>query len=240
MEIDENEAPQFGANSGALSAEPRGEIEIGELSRLARQLYIEGPFLMRKMMHWRIGICPFERVIRHVPPGASVLDVGCGAGLFLALLAGAEIDGVGFDSSRPAIDTAVRMAERVKLAGLPAKLRFIRLDVSEPWPEGLFDVVSLVDVMHHIPPAHQKSVFEQAVGKVKAGGMLLYKDMANQPAFPAGMNRLHDLVLARQWIHYVPIRRLNEWAEEIGLTEVHAETMSRLFYRHELLVYRKR
>ena len=196
---------------------------------------------MRKMMHYRIVICPFERLIPNVAPGSSVLDIGCGAGLFLALLAGTvpDVIGVGFDSSGPAINTAMRMTEQVKRSGLRAKLRFIRLDVAEPWPDGLFDVVSLVDVLHHVPLAHQKSIVERAAEKVRPGGVLLYKDMANQPAFHAGMNRLHDLMLARQWIHYLPIRSVDKWAEELGLALAHAETISRLWYRHELRIFRK-
>jgi 2-polyprenyl-3-methyl-5-hydroxy-6-metoxy-1,4-benzoquinol methylase len=214
---------------------------VDELALLAQQLYVGGPYLMRKMMHYRIRICPFECLVPHVAPKASVLDVGCGAGLFLALLAGAVpgVAGVGFDSSLPAIDAAVRMAEQVKLLGLGADLRFVRLDIAEPWPAGLFDVVSLVDLLHHVPPAHQKSVVERATKKVKPGGVLLYKDMANQPAFHASMNRLHDLLVARQWIHYLPIRCVDDWTAQFGLVLAHAEAISRLWYRHELRIYRK-
>jgi 2-polyprenyl-3-methyl-5-hydroxy-6-metoxy-1,4-benzoquinol methylase len=216
-------------------------MSVDELALLARQLYVGGPYVLRKMMHYRIVICPFERLIPHVAPGASVLDVGCRSGLFLALLSGtvADVAGVGFDSSVPAIDLAVRMAEQVKLLELRAELRFIQLDVAAPWPDGLFDVVSLVDVLHHVPPAYQRSVIETATAHVKPGGVLLYKDMANQPAFHAWMNRLHDLVVARQWIHYLPISSVDKWAKEFGLAPTHAETLSRLWYRHELRVFRK-
>ncbi len=242
LRVEGNKPAGFGAHSGADSpdAVQRG-MGVDELALLARQLYVRGPYLMRKMMHYRILICPFERLIPNVAPGASVLDVGCGAGLFLALLAGAvpDVAGVGFDSSRQAIDAAVQMTEQVKRSGLRAELRFLQLDVGEAWPDGHFDVVSLVDVLHHIPPEHQKSVVERATEKVKPGGMLLYKDMANRPSFHAWMNRLHDLIVARQWIHYLPVRRVDGWAEEFGLALAHAETMSRLWYRHELRIFRK-
>lgn len=195
---------------------------------------------MRKMMHHRLVICPFECLIPHVPPGASVLDAGCGAGLFLALLAATvpNISGVGFDSSRPAIDAAVRMTERFQALGLPANLRFVRLDAAASWPEGLFDVVSMVDVMHHVPPAGQRSALARAAASLKPGGLLLYKDLADHPALHAGLNRLHDLVLARQWIHYLPVHLVEEWAGALGLTLTHAEAISRLWYRHELRIFR--
>jgi len=241
LRVEHNKTTGFSSPPGALSPHVQRELSADELAALARRLYVRGPYLMRKMMHYRIRICPFESLIPHVAPGASVLDVGCGAGLFLALLAGAVpgVAGVGFDSSRPAIDTALQMTEQAKLAGLNADLRFLRLDVAAPWPDGYFDVVNLVDVMHHVPRVHQKSVIQQATEKVKPGGVLLYKDMADQPFFPASMNRLHDLVLARQWINYLPIRLVDEWAGEFGMAPAHAETMSRLWYRHELRIFRK-
>src|SRR5579872_209190 len=117
--------------SGPLPARsaPRS---VGELADLARSLYRRGPFAMRTMMHHRIYICPFERLIAHVPRGSSVLDVGCGSGLFLALLASnvENLTAIGFDTSGRAIETAVQM----KLAVEPssgAKLEFVRLDVAE-------------------------------------------------------------------------------------------------------------
>jgi SAM-dependent methyltransferase len=216
-----------------------GRVSANRLSLLARLLYVAGPYVMRKMMHYRIHICPFEHLVPHVAPGSSVLDVGCGSGLLLGLLAGTvpHLTGVGFDSSGLAIKAALQMNEEAKRLGF-GELRFIRLDVAEPWPEGLFDVVTLVDVMHHIPPAHQKSVFQRAAKSIKPSGLLLYKDMANRPVFHASMNRLHDLLLARQWIHYLPISKVDEWASELGLDLSHAEEMSRLWYRHEFRVYR--
>jgi len=196
---------------------------------------------MRKMMHYRIRICPFERLISHVRPNSSVLDVGCGAGLFLALIGGTVpgIRGIGFDSSGPAIETALRMAEQAKRLGVDADLTFLRLDVGEPWPEGPFDVVSLVDVLHHVPPLYQKAVFQQAAGCLKPGGILVYKDMADKPVFHAGMNRLHDLVLARQWINYVQVADTETWARESNLELAHKESLNRFWYRHDLRVFRK-
>jgi 2-polyprenyl-3-methyl-5-hydroxy-6-metoxy-1,4-benzoquinol methylase len=223
------------------TASEEAAFDAVQLERMARQLYTHGPWLIRKMMHFRIRICPYERLVVCVPANSSVLDVGCGGGLLLALLAccGRLGSGVGFDASGPAIQTARRMQEKLQEFNKSAPLRFLHLNVGDPWPAGQFDVVSLIDVLHHISPANQRAVFETAADKVKPGGLLLYKDMADHPFAPALLNRLHDLALARQWIHYVPANKVESWAAEARLVSAHSEAASRLWYRHYLRVFKK-
>ena len=189
----------------------------------------------------RVRICPFERLITWVEPCGSVLDVGCGAGLFLALLAGFQpsLKGVGFDRSKRAIDAATQMINHARRLGLPAELRFLHLDVMEPWSCGTFDVVSVIDLLHHLAAARQQALFQKAASFVKPGGILLYKDMSNRPLAAACMNRLHDLVVARQWIRYRDVLQVDQWARDLGLEIEKSETVNRLWYCHELRSYRK-
>jgi 2-polyprenyl-3-methyl-5-hydroxy-6-metoxy-1,4-benzoquinol methylase len=213
-----------------------------QLERIAKDLYTDGPWLMRKMMHFRIRICPYERLIAEIPAGCSVLDIGCGGGLLLALLAGCERlgSGVGFDSSRPAIETAMRMQDKLRQRNPSCNLHFFRLDVAETWPSGQYDVVSLIDVLHHVPRSQQATVFEMAANKVKPGGLLVYKDMSDHLFLPAVLNRLHDLVLARQWINYVSTESVEAWARDLGLLSQRSDTMSRLWYRHYLNIFSRK
>jgi hypothetical protein len=50
---------------------------------------------------------------------------------------------------------------------------------------------------------------------------------------------MHDLLLARQWIHYVPLSLVKSWAEDAGLALHHEESYARFVYGHELLVFHK-
>ena len=212
-------------------------LSPARLSATAAKLFAGDSLTQR----WRPYICPFEELLPFVPGNSSILDVGCGAGLFLGLLAaeGRIRSGVGFDSAAAAIETAVRMRERAARVGAKATLEFHRLDAAGRWPERQFDVVSIVDVMHHVPRSAQRSVFESAAARVRPDGVLLYKDMARAPAWRAWANRLHDLVLAREWIHYVSIEDVERWARELGLTLVHAGAFNRYWYAHELRVFRR-
>lgn len=204
------------------------------LSRMASELYPSGPPLFRALQVYRPFICPFEALIPEVPAGATVLDIGCGGGLFLGLLdaAGRRPNAIGFDVS----ESAIALAQAAM--GAKPGLDFRRLDADAPWPEGQFDVVSMIDVIHHVPPGAQERVIRDACARVRPGGLFLYKDMARRPRWRATANQLHDLVLARQWIHHVPVGDVERWASDEGLRLERSEAFNRLWYGHELRVFR--
>ena len=60
--------------------------------------------------------------------------------------------------------------------------------------------------------------------------------MAERPRWRALANRLHDLVMARQWIHYLPIERVLAVAQAQGLTVVRRQHTACGCYQHELAV----
>jgi 2-polyprenyl-3-methyl-5-hydroxy-6-metoxy-1,4-benzoquinol methylase len=215
-----------------------------EVASIAASIFTEGPLVMRLLQRWRVAICPLDAVVDEVPRGSRVLDVGCGGGLLLGVLhqTGRLREGVGFDVSAPAIEVAQRMAARVRSgdrAAAPPLLEFHRCRAEDDWPSGAFDVVTIVDVLHHVDPARQRAFFERAASRVRPGGLLVYKDMAPRPRWRAWANRLHDLVMARQWIHEVDARDAESWARACGFAVSRAERINRLWYAHDLRVFTK-
>ncbi|MBL0871028.1 MAG: class I SAM-dependent methyltransferase [Phycisphaerales bacterium] len=233
------------------SAENAELLSARAISSVIRGVYPTGPRLFRLLQVYRPRICPFERLLPWVPKGSEILDVGCGGGLWLHLLArlGVIRSGVGFDSSHEAIALANGALNTGWKPDQPAEhrpgLRFEHLDVRADWPapgagaSGGFDVVSIIDVMHHVPRVAQRSVIERAAHRLRPGGVLIYKDMCRRPIWRATMNRLHDLVMAKQWINYCPIEEVEAWAGQMGLVRRHASTHNRLWYGHELRVFVK-
>lgn len=168
-----------------------------------------------------------------------MLDVGSGAGLFLGLLASERriSEGVGLDTNPDAIAVARGMAKRATQLGFRSHLRFEQIEPQGPWPSGHFDVVSLIDVMHHIPPPSRRELFRKATSRLRHSGTLIYKDISARPRWRAWANRLHDLVIAKQWIQLVPIRQVEEWAIADQLKLEHADYIPRLWYGHDLRVW---
>jgi 2-polyprenyl-3-methyl-5-hydroxy-6-metoxy-1,4-benzoquinol methylase len=208
-----------------------------ELRPYFRGLYRDAGVLPRLLAAWRPAICPYEPIVRFVPAGARAFDFGCGSGALLALLAatGRISAGVGCDISQTAIRTA-RHAERQVAC---STLEFRRIAELAEAPPGPFDLILIIDVLHHIPRATQKETMLAVARRVRSGGTLIYKDMAMRPAWRRWANTSHDLLVRREFARYVPVCDVEHWLQGAGFTLAHAESYARLVYAHELRVFRK-
>lgn len=202
----------------------------------ASHLYRHAKPLNRFLMTHRPRICPFEELIPLVPSGSSVLDIGCGGGLMLSLLAasGRINRGVGLDTNAAMIRLATDVASRHDLP-----LQYSENAFGAGIPQGSFDVVTIIDVLHHVPTKQQRDFFNEAATHVPVGGTLIYKDMCKRPMWRASANRLHDLAMARQWINYCPIEKVKQWAINHGLECATTRCDKRFWYGHELLVLKR-
>ena len=95
--------------------------------------------------------------------GLEILDVGCGAGVLSAHLA-RHGRVLGVDFSEPAIELARRMAPGVEFhAGSPADL-----------PAGrTFDVITLWDVLEHVPPGERREFLGELRARLREPGLLV-------------------------------------------------------------------
>lgn len=187
----------------------------------------------------RQRIAPFDAILGALDAGKKydVLDIGGGEGLLLWLFArsGHLNKGLCVDANPKNITLGARAFSRLKESAIELRCT----SSIEGWPEEQFDIVTMIDVMHHVPPALHRDFIAAACARVKEGGMLIYKDMADEPFGFATANRLHDLVLARDWINYAAIEDVCAIAGECGLILKRAEDTRILWYAHELRVFER-
>jgi len=123
-------------------------------------------------------------------PGERVLDLGCGAGRFVAALSGAGADPVGVELAEGALERARR-----NVPG--ADLRLVEADGSLPLGHGEIDLVWCSEVLEHVPDT--VAFLTEARRVLKRGGRLL----ATVPDH--GRLRRVLIALGRHEAHYDPL-----------------------------------
>lgn len=153
--------------------------------------YRDANLLTRLLVAARPRICSIEPILAWVPEDSDILDIGCGVGLlsmYLATMVKARRIS-GFDTNASAVAAANAAAARVRNATAVNMSFSTARDFSE-WPTGLFDVVCMIDVAHHVPRELWNTLYLSVAARVRDGGRLLYKDMAADPWWCGLGNRL--------------------------------------------------
>jgi 2-polyprenyl-3-methyl-5-hydroxy-6-metoxy-1,4-benzoquinol methylase len=142
-----------------------------------------GQFPLRARVHVLIRFltCPFLRVLKHVPTGATLLDLGAGHGVFsvLALERGAH---------PTAIDPDVRKVR--KLGGVRSIIGY------DDCIRGTFDVVAMMDVLYTFPIDQWDGLLDRVRRRLKPGGLLIIKEHDPTARFKQFWNRTQERLTA--------------------------------------------
>jgi SAM-dependent methyltransferase len=161
---------------------------LGKIQALAllRRTYRGAPAATRAHVLGRFLSCPFLRVLAHLPPAASLLDLGAGHGIFahLALAAGAR--------SALAVEPDGRKvfyARGARVAGRPA------LQVVNGYHaavRGRFEAVTIFDVLYRLPREEWDPLLAWARDRLAPGGIFLLKEIDPEHRAKALWNRAQE------------------------------------------------
>ncbi len=161
-------------------------LDRSQALSLVRRTYRAAPRATRLHVVGRFLSCPFLRVLDHVPPGARVLDIGSGHGIFahLALAAGArEVIALEPDTRKVFINYP-RQGMRV-VNGYRDAVR------------GHFGAVAMFDVLYRFPVSQWSDLFAQVRASLAPGGVLLLKELDPERRAKALWNRAQELLSDR-------------------------------------------
>jgi SAM-dependent methyltransferase len=170
----------------------------------ARQAWEEHYGEHERVWSGRVNVRLAE-LVDAMTPGRA-LDLGCGEGADAMWLAERGWHVTAVDISQTALD---RAAADAAARDVPGSIDFRRHDLTESFPEGVFDLVS-AQFLHSTVPMDRAAVLRRAAAAVAPGGTLLVVDHGAAPPwskldyhhheFPSPAQVVESLNLdERQW-----------------------------------------
>jgi 2-polyprenyl-3-methyl-5-hydroxy-6-metoxy-1,4-benzoquinol methylase len=135
---------------------------------------------------------PYVEMASLLPVKGRILDGGCGHGLFSLALAlqSPKRNILGLDHSRIRIAAARSAARGIK------NISF-KIGDYTVLPRGPFDGIALIDVLHYLPYEKQARVLKNSAGRLRRGGILLFREVDRSLGMASGYNRLHETLMIR-------------------------------------------
>ncbi|MBX9806020.1 MAG: class I SAM-dependent methyltransferase [Alphaproteobacteria bacterium] len=193
-------------------------------------------FLDRVKVKFRHWIMPQEALIQLAAPYPCVLDIGCGLGIFLVELSGTGKILKGFEIS-------LDVVKKAKIVLAKKKIKDVKISHFNGDPLTLggwdqYDIIYLNDVLHHIPPDNQAEFLKKIYTKMRKGARFVLKDIdASSPLVV--FNKLHDLLLNRQYPHEQSMAQCRSWCQDMGFQIEEVVLIRKLVYPHFILVMTK-
>jgi SAM-dependent methyltransferase len=176
-----------------------------------------------------------DEIGQYLPATGSVLDIGCGFGLFSLYYAasapGRFVRGLDVDARR--IGIARRAAARLRLDNVV----YDEGDARDFKGDGEVAAAYMLDIVHHVPPDVVPRLLTGLRRSLPAGGRLLVKDVDTRPAPKRWFTWVLDRAMApRTPVHYWSAEALTGALERAGF-DVHRHLMVDLLpYPHILYI----
>lgn len=209
-----------------------------DLVSFLKSKQVDAGLMDRLKIAYRPMICPLDELLKLVKPGSRVFDIGCGSGQFCLLVAGftqaAAIGGI-------EISTSLIKNARQLLSEYSTKTNvyFETYDGSHvPDLIADYDLVFMIDVVHHIPRSQLPAFFKQLASKMSPNAQLVVKDIDAASPWVLG-NKLHDLAISGQKGDEWKAAELKNLVENCGFRTVSFTGRRILWYPHFTLELQK-
>jgi len=180
-----------------------------------------------------------DEIGQYLPASGSVLDIGCGFGLFSLYYASTEPGRLvrGVDRNRRRIGMARRAAMRLGLENVV----YEELDARDFKGDTPVSAAYMLDIIHHLPIDAVPSLLHELHRAIAPGGLLMVKDVDTRPApkrwFTWALDKLMD---PRAPVRYWSGEELTGALHDAGFTVRRHLMVDVLPYPHILYVCTRR
>jgi 2-polyprenyl-3-methyl-5-hydroxy-6-metoxy-1,4-benzoquinol methylase len=159
---------------------------------LALQMYADQSLGIRAFVRARHLLCPLSAIERYVPARGRILDLGCGHGLFSALMAIASPERAitGIEPSAVKMQTASTLIS--KLPNVQFRQGTIA-DVSD----GSLDAITILDVLYLLPVPEKLKILKRCRDLLGPDGRLVLKTNDTHPAWKYRWAWLQEVAMTR-------------------------------------------
>lgn len=157
----------------------------------------------------------FKRIAKEIEGFERHLDIGCGPGTFIGGLECGHCS-LGVDI---AIDQIAYAADKY---GERTKNYQVVAPGPLPFPDGVFDAATLIELIEHLAPSAAANLLEEAARVLKPGGKLVVSTPnygGPWPAVEAIVNKLGKISYEDQHINRYDRKRLSEEFSTLDLAE---------------------
>jgi 2-polyprenyl-3-methyl-5-hydroxy-6-metoxy-1,4-benzoquinol methylase len=176
-----------------------------------------------------------DEIGQYLPASGSVLDIGCGFGLFSLYYAstgpGRLVRGIDLNPRR--IGMARRAATRLGLENVV----YEELDARHFKGDSPVSAAYMLDIVHHLPDDAVPSLLRELHRAIAPGGLLMVKDVDTRPAPKRWFTwALDKLMNPRAPVRYWSSEELTDALGDVGFTVRHHLMVDVLPYPHILYV----
>ncbi len=154
--------------------------------------YSKAGSITRAYLKIKLKICPLLQLEGLFPKGGTIVDLGCGNGLFpnILSLGSPEREIIGLDLDEKKIEIAI--ATKTNASQITYQVGDV---VEADYPQG--DVFTLVDVLYLIPYDKHELIIRKCYQSLPPGGAFIIKEMDTRPRWKYGWNLFQETLAVK-------------------------------------------
>lgn len=183
--------------------------------KLYKNFYKSANLIQKTYLFLRILILPIDKIINEIPfknikndQKIKILDIGCGYGINLITIYEyfnfknkKNFYGLGIDINKKRICFLDNIRKNKKIKNL----KFLDLNLIDNNINQKFNIVMLIDVLHHLEKKQQDIMLNKIKNLLENDGFLIIKEINDKPLFKFLFNYFHDY-----FVNKPPLNYLNE------------------------------